>query len=143
MRDNEFVCYVKREIPVNLLFLMDLGRGHGSLTEKKQILKSASIISLVTIVSRVLGYVRDQRIALLLGTTRCGGCLPSGVSHSQLVSATGGRRLDDGVVHSGVFQLHEGEGPRRRFGILPTSCSGRWRWWWRRLPCWEWCSLRM
>src|SRR5204863_5501105 len=32
--------------------------------------KSASIISLVTIVSRVFGYIRDQRIALLLGTTR-------------------------------------------------------------------------
>jgi len=39
------------------------------LTEKKQILKSASIISLVTIVSRVFGYIRDQRIAVLLGTT--------------------------------------------------------------------------
>ena len=39
------------------------------MTEKKQILKSASIITLVTVVSRVLGYVRDQRIALLLGTT--------------------------------------------------------------------------
>jgi putative peptidoglycan lipid II flippase len=39
------------------------------LTDKKHILKSASIISLVTIVSRVLGYVRDQRITLLLGTT--------------------------------------------------------------------------
>lgn len=39
------------------------------MTEKKQILKSASIISLVTIISRVLGYVRDQRIALLLGTS--------------------------------------------------------------------------
>jgi putative peptidoglycan lipid II flippase len=39
------------------------------LTEKKQILKSASIISGVTIVSRILGYVRDQRIAVLLGTT--------------------------------------------------------------------------
>jgi len=39
------------------------------LTDKKHILKSASIISLVTIVSRVLGYVREQRIALLLGTT--------------------------------------------------------------------------
>jgi putative peptidoglycan lipid II flippase len=38
------------------------------LTDKKQILKSASIITLVTLVSRVLGYVRDQRIALLLGT---------------------------------------------------------------------------
>src|SRR6266852_6150511 len=39
------------------------------LTEKKQILKSASIISLVTIVSRILGYVRDQRITFLLGTS--------------------------------------------------------------------------
>ena len=39
------------------------------MTEKKQILKSASIISLVTIVSRILGYVRDQRISFLLGTT--------------------------------------------------------------------------
>ena len=39
------------------------------MSEKKQILKSASIISLVTIFSRVLGYVRDQRITLLLGTT--------------------------------------------------------------------------
>src|SRR2546426_896383 len=42
---------------------------HRPLTDKKSILKSASIISLVTIASRVLGYVRDQRIALLLGTT--------------------------------------------------------------------------
>jgi putative peptidoglycan lipid II flippase len=39
------------------------------LTDKKHILKSASIISLVTVVSRVLGYVRDQRITLLLGTS--------------------------------------------------------------------------
>lgn len=39
------------------------------MTEKTQILKSASIISLVTIVSRILGYVRDQRISFLLGTT--------------------------------------------------------------------------
>src|SRR6202162_5183487 len=42
------------------------------LTEKKQILKSASIISLVTIASRILGYVRDQRIALLLGASYVG-----------------------------------------------------------------------
>ena len=39
------------------------------MTDKKHILKSASIISLVTVVSRILGYVRDQRITLLLGTT--------------------------------------------------------------------------
>jgi len=39
------------------------------LTDKKHILKSATIISLVTVVSRVLGYVRDQRYAVLLGTS--------------------------------------------------------------------------
>jgi putative peptidoglycan lipid II flippase len=39
------------------------------LTHKKQILKSASIISVITVVSRILGYVRDQRLTLLLGTT--------------------------------------------------------------------------
>jgi putative peptidoglycan lipid II flippase len=51
------------------LFLLGLGPESQALSEKKDILKSASIISLVTIVSRVLGYVRDQRITLLLGTT--------------------------------------------------------------------------
>ena len=39
------------------------------LTHKKQIIKSASIISLITLVSRIFGYVRDQRLTLLLGTT--------------------------------------------------------------------------
>ncbi len=39
------------------------------MTQKKQILKSASVISVITIVSRTLGYLRDQRITLLLGTT--------------------------------------------------------------------------
>lgn len=39
------------------------------MTDKKQILKSASIITLVTIASRILGYIRDQRLTLLLGTS--------------------------------------------------------------------------
>jgi putative peptidoglycan lipid II flippase len=38
-------------------------------THKKQILKSASIISVITVVSRILGYIRDQRLTLLLGTS--------------------------------------------------------------------------
>ncbi len=46
-----------------------LAGGLSRLFEKKQILKSASIITVVTIASRILGYWRDQRIALLLGTT--------------------------------------------------------------------------
>jgi putative peptidoglycan lipid II flippase len=39
------------------------------LTEKGKILKSASVIALATIISRICGYLRDQRIALLLGTS--------------------------------------------------------------------------
>jgi putative peptidoglycan lipid II flippase len=38
-------------------------------SHKRQILKSASIISVITVVSRILGYVRDQRLTLLLGTS--------------------------------------------------------------------------
>jgi len=63
------VMLIKHVFPVNPLFLLGLGPESRVLSEKKEILKSASIISLVTIVSRVLGYVRDQRITLLLGTT--------------------------------------------------------------------------
>jgi putative peptidoglycan lipid II flippase len=40
-----------------------------TVSHKKQILKSASIISVITVGSRILGYVRDQRLTLLLGTT--------------------------------------------------------------------------
>lgn len=39
------------------------------MTDKKQILKSASLITAITVVSRVFGYVRDQRVTLLLGTS--------------------------------------------------------------------------
>ncbi len=39
------------------------------MTDKKQILKSASLITVITIASRVFGYLRDQRITLLLGTS--------------------------------------------------------------------------
>ena len=39
------------------------------MIQKKQILKSASLISVITIASRILGYLRDQRLTLLLGTS--------------------------------------------------------------------------
>lgn len=39
------------------------------MTVKGQILRSASVIAIVTLISRVCGYLRDQRIALLLGTS--------------------------------------------------------------------------
>jgi putative peptidoglycan lipid II flippase len=39
------------------------------LTIKGQVLKSASVITFVTLISRICGYLRDQRVALLLGTS--------------------------------------------------------------------------
>ena len=39
------------------------------MSVKRQILKSASIIAFVTAISRICGYLRDQRITLLLGTS--------------------------------------------------------------------------
>jgi putative peptidoglycan lipid II flippase len=39
------------------------------LTENRQILKSAWVIGLATVASRICGFVRDQRITLLLGTS--------------------------------------------------------------------------
>jgi putative peptidoglycan lipid II flippase len=39
------------------------------LTEHRQVLQSASTITLATVISRILGYLRDQRITLLLGTS--------------------------------------------------------------------------
>ena len=39
------------------------------MTVKRQILRSASIIAFVTAISRICGYLRDQRVTLLLGTS--------------------------------------------------------------------------
>lgn len=39
------------------------------MTEKRQILRSAGVITFITIISRILGYIREQRIAFVLGTT--------------------------------------------------------------------------
>ncbi len=39
------------------------------MTEKGKILKSASVVALATVISRICGYLRDQRVALLLGTS--------------------------------------------------------------------------
>jgi putative peptidoglycan lipid II flippase len=53
----------------NSLVLKGLALEPGRLTQKGHILKSASAITLITLISRICGYLRDQRIALLLGTS--------------------------------------------------------------------------
>src|ERR1051326_2812554 len=37
------------------------------MSEHRHVIKSASLISILTIVSRMFGYIRDSRIAFLLG----------------------------------------------------------------------------
>src|SRR5215467_9886218 len=37
------------------------------MREHRQLLRSASLISALTIVSRIFGYIRDSRVAFLLG----------------------------------------------------------------------------
>src|SRR5438874_7102776 len=37
------------------------------MSEHRNLIKSASLISILTIISRVFGYIRDSRIAFLLG----------------------------------------------------------------------------
>jgi putative peptidoglycan lipid II flippase len=39
------------------------------LTANGKILRSASVIALIALISRICGYLRDQRVALLLGTS--------------------------------------------------------------------------
>src|SRR4029078_11890367 len=39
------------------------------MSEHRQLLKSASLISALTLVSRVFGYIRDSRIAFRLGAS--------------------------------------------------------------------------
>jgi len=56
------------------LLLKGLARGRRGLTEKRQILRSASIITVATVISRICGYLRDQRITLLLGTSFAADC---------------------------------------------------------------------
>lgn len=39
------------------------------MTVKAKVLRSASVIAVITLLSRICGYIRDQRVALLLGTS--------------------------------------------------------------------------
>src|SRR5262245_8529346 len=41
---------------------------HADRQVHRQVLRAASLISALTVVSRVLGYIRDSRIAFLLGS---------------------------------------------------------------------------
>lgn len=56
-----------------MLLYFVAGSGAPSLSEhKREILKNTSLISTFTILSRIMGYIRDERVAALLGVTHVG-----------------------------------------------------------------------
>jgi putative peptidoglycan lipid II flippase len=82
------------------------------LTVKGQIVRSASIIAFVTAISRICGYLRDQRVALLLGTSPAADAFILAFRIPNLI-----RRMTAGGAFSGsfvpLFTAHLRDGHRR------------------------------
>ena len=100
------------------------------MTVKGQILRSASVIAFVTAISRICGYLRDQRVALLLGTSPAADSFILAFRIPSLIRRmTGENSL--GASFIPVFSGYLRDKPRRRLGHSPRSSSGTWRWRWR------------
>lgn len=82
------------------------------MTSKGQILKSASVIAFVTAISRICGYLRDQRVALLLGTSPAADAFILAFRIPNLIRRmTGGGALSASFIP--VFTTYLREKPQR------------------------------
>jgi len=78
---------------------------------KGQILRSASVVAVITLISRICGYLRDQRIALLLGTSPAADAFVLAFRIPNLIRrVTGGGAL--GASFIPVFTGYLREKPR-------------------------------
>ena len=84
------------------------------MTVKGQILRSASVIAFVTLISRICGYLRDQRIALLLGTSPAADSFVLAFRVPSLIRRMTAEGSLGGVVHSHVYRVSYGTGLGRR-----------------------------
>lgn len=92
------------------------------MTVKRQTLKPASAIALATVISRICRYLRDQRVALLLGILAATDTSIPSYGIPSVVCRTGGR----GDVESGfVSYLREEYRPEGgAFACLRWGWSG-------------------
>ena len=100
------------------------------MTEKGRLLKSASAIALITVISRICGYLRDQRVVLLLGTSTAADSFVLAFRIPNLIR----RLLGEGSLAASfvpVFSQSLREDPssawlfaRRMFWILAVSLAG-------------------
>jgi putative peptidoglycan lipid II flippase len=79
------------------------------LKVKRQLLKSASIIAFATAISRICGYLRDQRITLLLGTSPAADAFILAFRIPNLIRRmTGGGALSASFIPVFTRRLREG-----------------------------------
>ncbi len=74
------------------------------MTEHRQVLHSASSITLATVISRILGYLRDQRITLLLGTSMSADAFILAFRIPNLVR----RLVGEGALSAGFIPVFTG-----------------------------------
>jgi putative peptidoglycan lipid II flippase len=78
------------------------------LTVKGQILRSASIVAFVTAISRICGYLRDQRVTLLLGTSPAADAFILVFRIPNMIRRmTGGGALSASFIPLFTFNLRE------------------------------------
>ncbi|HXA56672.1 MAG TPA: murein biosynthesis integral membrane protein MurJ [Candidatus Acidoferrum sp.] len=103
-----------------LLVQKGLALEPGRLTLKGHILKSASAITLITLISRICGYLRDQRIALLLGTSPAADAFILAFRIPSLVRRLAGEGAFGGSFIP-IFSSYLREKPRdEAFGLART-----------------------
>ena len=79
------------------------------MSVKRQLLKSASIIAFATAISRICGYLRDQRITLLLGTSPAADAFILAFRIPNLIRRmTGGGALSASFIPVFTRRLREG-----------------------------------
>src|SRR4051812_41250881 len=71
------------------------------MSEHRRLLKSASTISTLTILSRIFGYIRDSRIAFLLGTGASADAFTLAFRIPNLVR----RLVGEGAVNAAVVPV--------------------------------------
>jgi peptidoglycan biosynthesis protein MviN/MurJ (putative lipid II flippase) len=92
------------------------------MREHRQLLKSASIISTLTLISRVFGYIRDSRIAFLLGAGTAADAYVAAYRIPNLLRRLVGEGRCQRRIHSCLFSLPGGEEGEGCMGIRPAPC---------------------
>src|SRR5437660_12131935 len=74
------------------------------MSDHRNLLRSASTISTITIVSRIFGYIRDSRIAFLLGT----GDLADAFTIAFRIPNLLRRLIGEGAMNAAVIPVFTG-----------------------------------